>query len=80
MQKNGAYIADVREWDEFEKSHLDGAVNVPYFDIHGIAKELLPDKNRKVIVYCKTGKRSEQSHNSLHYLGYDVYYLGGIEI
>jgi len=79
MQSSGAYLVDVRSPEEYEKGHLCGAINIPYTDIHGLAKEMLKDKNRKVIVYCATGKRSEQSHFSLDYLGYDVYYLGGIE-
>lgn len=80
MQKNGAIIVDARDEKEFLKGHIDGAVNIPYYDVHGIAKKLLPDISKKIIVYCKTGKRSQQSHDSLHYLGYDVYYLGGIDI
>ncbi len=79
MQSSGAYLVDARSPEEYEKGHLCGAINIPYTDIHGLAKEMLKDKNRKVIVYCATGKRSEQSHISLDYLGYDVYYLGGIE-
>lgn len=80
LMKEGAVLVDVREPEAYEKKHLDGAVNLPYYDIHGIAEHYLKDKEQPVIVYCATGKRSSQSKNSLEYLGYKaVYYLGGME-
>ncbi|MBO5461424.1 MAG: alpha-galactosidase [Ruminococcus sp.] len=75
VEKN-ALLVDVRTEEEYESGHLDGAVNVPYTDVHGIAKELLPDKERTIIVYCATGKRSSQAKMSLEYLGYkNIYHL-----
>lgn len=81
LQKNGAYLVDVRSPEEFAVKHLDGAVNLPYMDIHGIAVPNLHDKTNPVIVYCATGKRSLQAKNSLEYLGYEtVYFLGGVTL
>lgn len=81
MSQNGAYLVDVRSREEFEASHLDSSINIPYMDIHAIASNFIKDKTKDVIVYCSTGKRSTQSANSLIYLGYkNVYYLGGIEL
>lgn len=81
LSKNGACLVDVRTREEFKTGHLDGAVNIPYMDIHSIASNFIEDKMKDVIVYCSTGKRSTQSANSLKYLGYkNVYYLGGIEL
>lgn len=80
LQEEGALLVDVREPEAYEKGHLEGAVNLPYYDIHGIAEQYAADKKQPLIVYCATGKRSSQSKNSLEYLGYGaVYYLGGIE-
>lgn len=76
----GAVLADVRSISDFEKSHLDGAVNIPFYFLHGFALDMIKDKNTKVIVYCSKGKRSVQAHNDLMYLGYkNVYCLGGVE-
>lgn len=81
LAQNGAYLVDVREREEFEKNHLEGAINVPYMDIHAIAQMHIPDKKRGVILYCATGKRSSQAKTSLECLGYEqVYYLGGVEL
>ncbi len=81
LVKGGAYLVDVRERGEYEAGHLDGAINVPYMDIHAIAQRDIPDKKRGVIVYCATGKRSFQAKTSLECLGYEkIYYLGGVEL
>lgn len=81
LECEGAVIVDVRTKDEYETAHLDNAINVPYTDIHATAKEFLPDKERKIILYCSTGKRSSQAYRSLECLGYkNIYYLGGVEI
>ena len=79
--KNGAILLDVRSADEYNKDHLDSAVNVPYTVIHGAISSLVPDKEQNIIVYCATGKRSSQAKYTLDYMGYkNVFYLGGIEL
>lgn len=78
---NGAVLIDVRSEDEYNKDHLDSAVNVPYTVIHGAISSLVPDKEQNIIVYCATGKRSSQAKYTLDYMGYkNVFYLGGIEL
>lgn len=72
---NGAVLVDVRGVEEYEKGHLEGAVNVPYSDIHGMAKEIWKDLNTTLIVYCSTGKRSHQAIGSLELLGYENVYM-----
>lgn len=77
---DGAMIVDVRSVEDYEKSHLDGAVNMPFYFLHGYALDMIKDKNQKIVVYCNKGKRSVQAHNDLAYLGYhNVYCLGGME-
>ncbi|MBR1404138.1 MAG: alpha-galactosidase [Treponema sp.] len=77
--ENGAQLVDVRGKDEYEKKHLDGAINIFYADVHSISGWYL-DKKKPVIVYCATGKRSAQAKHSLDYLGYKTYFLGGVEL
>ncbi len=71
---NGAALIDVREPELFERKHLDGAINLPYCDIHGMAKHALKDTKQPLIVYCMTGKRSAQAKSSLECLGYETIY------
>lgn len=75
----GAVLADVRSPQEYEKAHLEGAVNIPYADIYLNAAKVLPDRERPVIVYCATGKRSSMAKDRLEFMGYQrVYFLGGV--
>ncbi len=81
LVENGAVLVDAREESEFEKSHLDGAVNICYLAVGAIAKHVIPDKSQKIIVYCATGKRAMQAKLCLEYLGYEnVYYLGAVKL
>ena len=81
LVQNGAILVDVRSPEEYDGKHLDGAINIPYTDIHAVAVNFLKDKTIPAIVYCTTGKRSYQAKTSLDYLGYEkIYYLGGIRI
>lgn len=80
LVEDGANLVDVRTKAEYEQGYLDGAINVPYTEIHASATGILEDKSKPVIVYCTTGKRSYQAKTSLECLGYEnVYYLGGVE-
>lgn len=77
---NGGKLIDVRTEEEYNKFHLDGAVNLPYDDSHNIMRKSNPDKEQNLIVYCSAGKRSFQARNLLVYLGYkNVYILTGHE-
>lgn len=77
----GAVLLDVRSADEYNKDHLDSALNAPYTQIHATISSLVPDKEQNIIVYCATGKRSSQAKYTLDYMGYkNVFYLGGIEL
>ena len=79
--KEGAVLIDVRTRQEFLEGHLDGAILIPYYEIESKIKGVVPNKNKKIIVYCKNGGRSQKAYSSLKRLGYsEVYNLkGGIE-
>jgi alpha-galactosidase len=76
FMKEGAVLVDVRTQEEYETAHMDGAINLPYTDVHAVAEGTLSDKGKKIITCCATGKRSFQAAKSLAYLGYrDVCYV-----
>ena len=79
--KTQAIIFDTREPKEYKVSHLENAVCVGYdnFDIAKVEK-LHPNKNKKIVVYCSLGIRSETIGKKLMKAGYtNVYNLyGGI--
>ncbi len=77
--KDGATVVDVRTPSEFAEDHIDGAINIDYSEIGEKAATLLPDKNAKIIIYCKSAKRSAQATATLIKLGYTaVFNLGSM--
>lgn len=68
-------IVDVRTNDEYESGHIKGAVNVPVSEI----KSIDISKDKKIVVYCRSGSRSNTAAKELIELGYEkVYDMGGI--
>jgi rhodanese-related sulfurtransferase len=57
------HILDVRTPAEFETSHIDGSLNVPLdvLNNHGskVAEQL--DRNRDIVLVCRSGQRSTQA-------------------
>jgi molybdopterin/thiamine biosynthesis adenylyltransferase/rhodanese-related sulfurtransferase len=69
---NGAVIVDVREQNEFEESHLPGALHVPRGHLESRIEGSAPDKSRRVILYCASGNRSAlAAHTMKELLGYE---------
>ena len=72
-------ILDTREQDEYDEGHIKGAILIPYTEIDNKAEEMLPDKDKLILVYCRSGRRSKIAAESLAKLGYaNVKEFGGI--
>ena len=72
-------ILDTREQDEFDEGHIPGAIQIPYTEIENEAEEMLPDKDKLILVYCRSGRRSKIAAESLAKLGYtNIKEFGGI--
>ena len=83
--ESGAILIDVRSTEEYEKEHIEGAINIDVEDILKI-NDLLEyenkniDSNMSIIVYCRSGSRSANAADKLIELGYTkVYDLGSID-
>ena len=63
-------IVDVRTKEEYDGGHIPNSLLIPYDEIEAKAATLLPDKNASIIVYCRSGRRSEIAAKSLVKLGY----------
>ena len=64
-------IIDVREPDEFQQSHVEGALNIPPPELMAGAKIISAvTKDTPIIVYCRSGSRSNVAKNILEGLGY----------
>ena len=77
---SGDYIIlDVRREDEFTEGHIPGAINIANEMITDKEIPLLPDKDKIIYVYCRSGNRSKQAAAKLVKLGYtNIIEFGGI--
>ncbi len=79
LQADQGVIIDVREKDEYDESHLEGAINIPYTEIVNKIEDVVDDKDSIIIVYCKSGKRSFEAGKLLKKEGYkNTYNLGSM--
>ncbi len=80
MDDGDEYILlDVRTEDEFLESRMDGALLIPDTEIKDRAPGELPNKDTRILIYCRSGKRSALAAKDLIEMGYtDVYDFGGI--
>lgn len=70
----GAVIIDVRTKEEYNQGHITDAINIPL----DIIDTITLGKDTNIIVYCKSGVRSEEAVKKLADLGYtSLYNLDG---
>ena len=76
VNENNYVIVDVRTKEEYDTGHVKDAINIP---VDTINDKVELDKNKTIIVYCRSGKRSATAKQKLIDLGYKVYDLGAYE-
>ena len=74
-QKESLSVLDVREVEEFEALHLEGARNLPLSQLPDIYDQL--DKEQLHYVICKSGMRSARACQFLSEQGYEVINIQG---
>ena len=72
--KMGATIIDVRSPQEYREGHINGAINLPEYNIRRNVQNILTDKNQLIILYCSVGERSKMAQNKLKRFGYTNVY------
>ena len=80
MEEESNYIIlDVRTPEEFSEKHIPGAINIPNETIGTEEVPELPDKDQLILIYCRSGNRSQQASEKLVRLGYmNIVEFGGI--
>jgi rhodanese-related sulfurtransferase/SAM-dependent methyltransferase len=68
--KNGANLIDVREDNEFEAGHAEGATHIGRGVIERDIVGKFPDKNAELVLYCGGGFRSALAADNLQKMGY----------
>lgn len=72
-------ILDIRSAMEYDRGHIEGAINIPAEELEEQAEEMIQSKSTPIIVYCKNGTRTGKAIRTLEKLGYTrVKSLGGI--
>ena len=70
MIEQGALLIDVRTSEEFSQGHIEGALNIPFQATDQLMQVIGDDKQRPVVVYCRSGNRSGQAKVMLEKHGY----------
>ena len=74
-----AFVIDVRSTKEWNEGHLSIAKHIEWVNLNSKIEELTKNKNKTIMVYCRSGKRSEKAMKILKDLGYlKVINLGGM--
>lgn len=77
----GAILIDVRSNQEYKEGHIQGAINIPEFEIINRVQKEISKKNQLIVLYCQYGGRSRNAMKIMQKMGYtNIYNLyGGLE-
>lgn len=74
---NKEYIViDVRTKEEYNSGHVKDSINISFDEID---ESIEIDKDKIILVYCRSGARSKIAYDKLSDLGYTVYDLGAYD-
>lgn len=78
MNDDNTVVLDVRESNEYAKSHIEQAINIPLDKLDQKITTLEKYKNRPMIVTCQTGGRSLVACKTLSKAGFEqIFNLAG---
>jgi phage shock protein E len=68
--KNGPFIIDVRTEQEYNSGNIQGSYLMPFDVISSKITAVVPNKDSKIILYCRSGRRSGIAEKTLKDMGY----------
>jgi rhodanese-related sulfurtransferase len=74
VQMEDAQLIDVRTPEEFEEGHIANALNIDFFSDNFLQNMEKLDKEKPVVLYCKSGNRSNKSVQKLKDSGFSKIY------
>ncbi len=69
LREDGAFVLDVRTPEEWDQVHIPGAALIPLDQLAGRVNEV--PKDQPVLVYCRSGNRSQTGRDILLAAGYE---------
>ena len=63
-------VIDVRTTDEYRQAHVRKAVNIPHDEIAARIAAIAPDRDARIVLYCRSGRRSGIAEQALRQIGY----------
>ena len=71
-------IIDIRTPQEFSQGHIEGAVNINYYDNNFLDQIAKYDKNQPIFIYCRSGNRTSPASRKISDFGFtQIYDLEG---
>ncbi|KUO65559.1 MAG: rhodanese-like domain-containing protein [Lutibacter sp.] len=71
-------IIDIRTPQEFSEGHIEGAVNINYYDSNFMDQMAKFDKNQPIFIYCRSGNRTTAASKKAADFGFtEIYDLEG---
>ncbi len=79
MMDDSVVIIDVREKDEYNSGHIKNSINISVNHIRNKINDYVSDKDKVILLYCRSGARAKEAAQYLINMGYsNVYTFGGI--
>jgi rhodanese-related sulfurtransferase len=72
LQSTGSLVLDVREVSEYAEAHVAGSTLIPLGQLAQRLQELGADKNKPVVLICRSGRRSAQAQTILEQAGFSA--------
>jgi len=70
MIRKGAIIVDVRTEGEYSNAHIKESVHIPLNELKEKIENITADKEKNILLHCRSGSRSFTAKRMLKRLGY----------
>ena len=74
LAQKGVILLDVRTPEEFDAGHIEGAVNMNYYDDDFLEQVETLGKEKEILIYCRSGGRSSSAMSDMKSAGFKYMY------
>ena len=76
--KGSVLVLDVRTPEEYAQGHVPNAMNITHTAIENNLPKLMAHKDKKIVIYCRSGRRAGVAADILTKNGFEkLYHLDG---